>query len=36
VAGPCAGQSLRSLDALERDGSIWLQNSQHCDATPNR
>lgn len=26
VAGPCAGQSLRSLPAVERDGSIWLQN----------
>lgn len=36
VAGPCAGQALRSLAAVERDGSIWLQNSQRCDATANR
>lgn len=36
VAGPCAGQALRTLQAVERDGSIWLQNSQPCDATPNR
>lgn len=24
VAGPCAGQSLRSLPFIERDGIIWL------------
>ena len=36
VAGPCAGQALRNVAAIERDGSIWLQNSQPCDVTPNR
>ncbi len=26
VAGPCAGQFLRVLPVVERDGIIWLQN----------
>ncbi|KJH79988.1 MULTISPECIES: Rieske (2Fe-2S) protein [Pseudomonadaceae] len=26
VAGPCAGQALRALTSVERDGIIWLQN----------
>ncbi|WP_217475117.1 Rieske (2Fe-2S) protein [Stutzerimonas stutzeri] len=28
VAGPCAGQALRALPVVERDGSVWLQNDQ--------
>ncbi|QGZ30065.1 Rieske (2Fe-2S) protein [Stutzerimonas stutzeri] len=27
VAGPCAGQALRALPGIERDGIIWLQNA---------
>ncbi|AHL76649.1 MFS transporter [Stutzerimonas stutzeri] len=27
VAGPCAGQALRALPSVERDGIIWLQNA---------
>ena len=32
VAGPCAGQSLRPLDAIERDDSIWLQTVRQSDS----
>ncbi|WP_313085686.1 Rieske (2Fe-2S) protein [Pseudomonas sp.] len=28
VAGPCAGQALRSLPAIERDGAVWLATRQ--------
>ncbi|MCQ4314003.1 Rieske (2Fe-2S) protein [Pseudomonas stutzeri] len=28
VAGPCAGQALRALTIVERDGTIWLQNTR--------
>ena len=28
VAGPCAGQALRRLDAVEQDDSIWLQTDR--------
>lgn len=26
VAGPCAGQTLRALQAVEQDGAIWLRS----------
>lgn len=32
IAGPCAGQALRPLSCVERDGSIWLQTAQPCDS----
>ena len=32
VAGPCAGQSLRPLDVIERDDSIWLQTDRQGDS----
>lgn len=28
VAGPCAGQALRPLPIIERDGIIWLQRGR--------
>ena len=28
VAGPCAGQTLRQLDAVEDKDSIWLQTDR--------
>ena len=27
VAGPCAGQALRALSIIERDGVVWLQTA---------
>ncbi|HCJ29681.1 MAG TPA: MFS transporter [Pseudomonas sp.] len=28
VAGPCAGQTLRALPYVERDGIIWMPNAR--------
>lgn len=32
VAGPCAGQTLRQLDAVEDKDSIWLQTDRQSDS----
>lgn len=32
VAGPCAGQTLRQLQGIEKDDSIWLQTDLQSDS----
>jgi len=32
VAGPCSGQSLRSLQGIEQDGFIWLRGDSQGDS----